>query len=205
LLLPDQPGTHPHLLIVAGKGGTIYVIDRDRMGKFHNGNNSHAVQTVHAAPDETFGAPAYWNGHVYYLFSMDVLKDFAIENGQLSSQPVARGKTQFIDPGATPTVSANGSTNGIVWTIKSRGFEAADEPAVLYANDAANVAHELYNSEQNSGRDRAGTALRFNIPTVANGRVYVGTKRQVDVYGLFPSAPRKRLPPKPIRRQALNR
>jgi hypothetical protein len=124
---------------------------------------------------------------VYIFAARSVLKDYALERGQLSAQPVARGTTQFIDPGATPTISANGSRNGIVWVLRSKGWRSPDTPAVLYAYEAANVAHELYNSEQNLTRDRAGFCLRFNIPTVVNGKVYVGAKNQVDVYGLLPA------------------
>jgi hypothetical protein len=123
---------------------------------------------------------------------MDTLKAFAVEDGRLRTTPSAQGDTKFIDPGATPTISANGAKDGIVWVLKSKGFMAADIPAVLHAYDASNVAHELYNSEQNSSRDRAGTALRFNIPTVANGRVYVGAKKELDVYGLLPEGLKKK-------------
>ena len=98
---------------------------------------------------------------------------------------IGRGAVRFIDPGATPTVSADGVRNGIVWAITSKGWRSPDRPAVLYAFDAANVANELWNSEQNAARDRAGMALRFSIPTVAEGRVYVGTKGSVEVYGLI--------------------
>jgi hypothetical protein len=186
VLLPDQLGPHPHLLIVGGKAGELYVIDRDHMGKWQPGNDSHAVQVL-AIADGIYSAPAYWNGHVYIFAARSVLKDYALERGQLSAQPVARGTTQFIDPGATPTISANGSRNGIVWVLRSKGWRSPDTPAVLYAYEAANVAHELYNSEQNLTRDRAGFCLRFNIPTVVNGKVYVGAKNQVDVYGLLPA------------------
>ena len=179
VLLPD------HLLLVAGKGATIYVIDRERMGKYQPQKDIHAVQTLQAAGTGAFGAPAYWNRHVYFQCSQDVLKDFAVENGQLSRTPVARGAVRFIDPGATPGVSANGMKNGIVWVLESKGWRSPDRPAVLHAFEAANVARELYNSEQNSSRDRAGMALRFAVPTVVNGRVYVGAKREVDVYGLL--------------------
>jgi len=186
VLLPDQPGPHPHLLIVGGKAGELYVIDRDHMGKWQPGSDSNAVQVLPIA-DGIYSAPAYWNGHVYIFAARSVLKDYALERGQLSTQPVARGTTQFIDPGATPTISANGSRNGIVWVLRSKGWRSPDTPAVLYAYDAANVAHELYNSEQNLTRDRAGFCLRFNIPTVVNGKVYAGAKNQVDVYGLLPA------------------
>jgi hypothetical protein len=186
LLLPDQPGPHPHLLLVGGKAGALYVIDRDHMGKWQPGSDSNAVQVLSIA-EGIYSAPAYWNGHVYVFAAHSVLKDYALERGQLSAQPVARGTTQFIDPGATPTISANGSRNGIVWVLRSKGWRSPDTPAVLYAYDAANVAHELYNSEQNSTRDRAGLCLRFNIPTVVNGKVFVGAKSEVDVYGLLPA------------------
>ena len=181
VVLPDQPGPHPHLLVVAGKGGTVYLIDRDRMGKYHEHRNSGLLQSVQLN-GSAFGAPAYWNGHVFYLASDDVLKDFAIESGRLKL--AAHGTTQFIDPGATPTISANGSRNGIVWVMSSKRWNEPDGPrAVLHAYDAANVAHELYTSEQHSTRDAAGVGLRFNIPTVVDGRVFVGAKGELDVYG----------------------
>jgi hypothetical protein len=184
LLLPDQPGAHKHLLVLGGKGGGLYVVDRDTMGKFRPRNNGHAVQAIDSGKS-IFGAAAYWNGHVYAVWSNDVLKDFALRDGRLSPQPVARGGTTFTDPGATPAISANGERDGIVWVIETRGWRAADRPAVLRAYDAANVARELYDSEQRAERDRAGTALRFTIPTVAGGRVYVGAKDELDVYGLL--------------------
>jgi hypothetical protein len=114
------------------------------------------------------------------------LLDYAVERGHLALK--ASGATRSFDSGATPTVSANGSKHGIVWAVSSKNWnEPARRPAVLYAYDASKVAHELYNTEQNSNRDRAGVALRFAIPTVVNGKVYVGTKGEVDVYGLLPS------------------
>ena len=185
VLLPNQPGPRPHLLLVAGKGGVLYVVDRDRMGKYHEGSDSHAVETIQL-PGSAFGAPAYWNRHVYILVSNDVLRDFAVDRGLL--KPVTQGSTRFIDPGATPTVSANGTRGAIVWVLSSRHWDEPDKrPAVLHAFDAANVARELYNSEQNSGRDHAGTGLRFNLPTMVDGRVYVGAKGELDVYGLLSS------------------
>ncbi len=184
LLLPDQPGAHRHLLVLGGKGGGLYVVDRDTMGKYRPGNNPHAVQAFDTGKS-IFGAAAYWNGHVYALWSDDVLKDFALRDGRLSAKPVAHAPTTFTDPGATPTVSANGERDGIVWVIETRAWRAADRPAVLRAYDAANVARELYDSEQRPERDRAGTALRFTVPTVADGRVYVGAKGELDVYGLL--------------------
>jgi hypothetical protein len=183
VLLPDQPGPHRHLLLIGGKGATLYLLDRDHLGKYQKVTHADPVQTIPAASD-ILGAPAYWNHHVYYLGSQDVLRDFAVDEGRLTLRVAATG-TKFTDPGATPTVSANGTKNGIVWVIGTKTWNGSDRPAVLHAYDASNVARELYNSEQISGRDRPGMALRFNIPTVANGRVYVGAKSEVDVYGLL--------------------
>jgi hypothetical protein len=184
VLLPDQPGPHRYLLIAGGKGGGIYVIDRDRMGRYHAGDDSHAVQVI-PKTQGIYSAPAYWNQHVFFIWSDDVLKDYRLDRGRLSAAPVVRGTTRFNDPGATPIVSANGNTNGIVWVLRSKGGRAPDRPAVLYAFDAAKVAKELYNSEQNPARDRAGLALRFNSPIVAGGKVYVGAKGELDVYGML--------------------
>jgi hypothetical protein len=184
LLLPDQPGPHRHLLIAGGKGGGVYVIDRDHMGQYHPGDDSHAVQVLRKTRG-IYSAPAYWNQHVFFIWSDDVLKDFRLDRGRLSTEPVACGTIRFTDPGATPTVSANGNANGILWVLRSKGWRAPDQPAVLYAFDASNVARELYNSEQNANRDRAALCLRFNIPLVAGDKVYIGTKGQVDVYGLL--------------------
>ena len=169
--------------LIAGKGATLYLIDREHMGNYDPAGDRHAVQTI-PLHDSAFGAVAYWNHHVYQLVSKDWLRDYEVRNGRLSLRATAGGNW-FIDPGSTPTVSANGNRDGIVWVIESKGWRSPDRPFVLHAYDAANIAHELYNSEQNPARDRGGLTLRFNIPLVANGKVYVGAKKQVDVYGLL--------------------
>jgi len=181
MLLPDQSGAYPHLAVVEGKGGVLYLVDRDHLGHWQPGNNSHAVQTI-AVPDGVFGSMAYWNHYVYVLSDGDALRQFAVIDGKLSP----KAASGFPGVSATPTLSANGLDDGIVWLLRSKVWNAPDQSAALYAYDAANVAHELYNSEQNAGRDRAGLALRFNIPMVVNGHVYVGSKHEVDVYGLLP-------------------
>jgi len=179
VLLPDQAGPHPHLLVAAGKAGVIYLIDRDRMGHFHGGADAHALQTLKAAGTGAFGAPAYWNGHLYYFGCNDVLKDFLVEHGRLSAEPVHRGAVEFKDPGAIPVVSANGTKDGIVWIVLTKGWRDTDRYAVLQAYDAADVSRLLYS-------DPAGQALRFTMPTVVDGRVYVGMRGAVYVYGLKP-------------------
>ena len=181
MLLPDQSGASPHLAVVEGKGGVLYLVDRDHMGHWQPENNSHAVQTM-AVPDGVFGAMAYWNHYVYVLSDGDALRQFSVIDGKLS--PKAASGLPGVS--ATPSISANGLDDGIVWILRSKSWNAPDQPAALYAYDAANVVHELYDSEQNAGRDRPGLALRFNIPIVVNGHVYVGTKHEVDVYGLLP-------------------
>lgn len=183
MLLPDQPGPHPHLAVVAGKGATIYTVDRDHMGHYQAANDSHAVQTI-TSRGGVFGSMAYWNHSVYVLRDSDALRQFALKDERLSLKS-ATGNT-FPDVSATPTVSANGSKDGVVWVLRYKDVNAADKAAVLYAYEAANVAHSLYSSDQNAARDRCGAALTFNIPTVMNGHVYVGAKREVDVYGLLP-------------------
>ena len=184
MLLPRQQGSPP-LALIGGKDGNLYVLDRDNLGKYRAGSDAQAVQVIHFRGG-IYSAPAYWNGHVYLMSGGDYLSDFPLEKGKLAAKPRALGG-RFGNPGATPAISANGNSNGIAWLIETKGWNDVDRPAVLHAYDAANVARELYNSEQNSARDRAGLACRFTIPLIANGCVYVPVKRRVDVYGLLPS------------------
>jgi hypothetical protein len=181
VLLPKQDGTLTHAALIGGKGATLYVVDRDHMGKYQSG--SAAVQTTKLGGG-LVGAPAYWNQHVYVFASNDVLKDFTVHEGRLE---LAHGwHSGPIDPGATPSISANGDKDGIVWTIATRSWLPFPETlTVLHAYDAADVARELYSSDENSDRDRAGISLRFSIPTVVNGHVYVGARSELDVYGLL--------------------
>jgi hypothetical protein len=186
LLLPRQPGAPFGLVLVGGKDGSLYVLDRGHLGKFQEPGNSPAVQVIRFR-DGIYAAPAYWNGRVYILAGGDYLSAFALRHGRLAARPDAMSVQRFGNPGATPAISANGIRNGIVWLIETKTWNGADQPAVLRAYDAANVARELYNSEQNDARDRVGLTLRFTIPTVVDGRVYVDAKHRVDVYGLLPS------------------
>jgi hypothetical protein len=184
LLIPPQPGAPSGLVLVGGKDGNLYVLDRGHLGKYQESNNSHAVQVIRFR-DGIYSAPAYWNGHVYILASGDYLSALALDHGKLSGKVM--GAQRFHNSGATPAISANGTSNGIVWLIESKTWNGADRPAILHAYDAANIARELYNSEQNSARDSVGLTLRFTIPAVVNGRVYVDAKHKVDVYGLLPA------------------
>ena len=183
MLVPDQSGANPHLAIVGGKGPLLYLVNRDRMGKYRADSNGHAVQTL-PMKGGIYGSTAYWNRHVYVLSDSDALRDYELKDGKLVFK--ASSLFSFRDHAATPAVSANGQKDGIVWVVSSKGWNSFDRTAVLHAAEAANVTHELWNSEQNPARDRAGLALRFNVPTIANGHVYIGAKREVDVYGLVP-------------------
>ena len=180
-LLPDQPGPHRHLLLQPTKGSMIYVIDRDRMGEFHPEGDA-VVQRLHMAGGG-YGAMAYWNGHVFFACSDDFLRDYAVKNGQLILNRYSN--TRFENPGATPSISANGKKDAIVWAIATKTWNGAERPAILFAFDANNVEKPIYASEQNGSRDRAGMATRFVIPVVANGRVYFGARGEVEVYGLL--------------------
>ena len=184
VVLPEQRGSHPHLLLAGAKDGNLYVLDRDRMGKFQPGNDSHAVQTLHFRGG-IYAAAAYWNGHVYILPSGENLWDFALEGGHLNTDTAKRGSQRFANAGSNPTISADGTRNGIVWLIESKTWNGGDKPAILHAYDAADVSHEIYNTEQNSSRDRVGLTLRFTIPTVVEGRVYVNARSEIDVYSLL--------------------
>jgi len=186
LLLSRQPGAPLGLALVGGKDGSLYVLDRGHLGKFQESSNGHAVQVIHFRGG-IYSTPAYWNGRVYIVASGDYLSAFAVDHGKLSARPDAMSLQRFANPGATPAVSANGTSNGIVWLIETKTWNGADKPAVLHAYDAANVARELYNSEQNGARDRVGLTLRFTVPTVVDGRVFVDAKHRVDVYGLLAS------------------
>jgi hypothetical protein len=198
LLLPDQSGGGPqHLLVQAGKEGRIFLVDRDNMGGYSPVRDA-IVQEIPAAPATTgyqisgvWGMPAYWNGTVYFWASRDALKAFSFRNGTLSPTPTSQSAEVSGYPGPTPTVSANGNANGIVWTIDS-GAYGTQGSAVLMAHDALNVATLLYSSNQNPSRDDPGAAVKFTVPTVANGKVYVGAAYQVSVFGGLSGPPPQR-------------
>jgi len=188
MLLPDLKdgtGTVRHLAVGAGKDGHLYVVNRDNMGKFNSANNKNIWQDlVNALPGGIWSAPAYFNGSVYYADVKGTLKAFAVSNALVGAVPASQSTMTFAYPGASPSVSANGSSNGIVWAVES----ATGQTAVLHAFDAGNLANELYNSSNPAigNRDYFGTGNKFITPTVANGKVYVGTPGGVAVFGLLP-------------------
>jgi len=183
LLLPDLTdacGTTRHLAVGSGKDAIIYVLDRDNMGKFNVAQDNIYQQIGGQLAGGEYAKPSYFNGTVYYGAVGDILKAFTIANAKLAATPASQSSAQFPYPGATPTISANGAMNGIVWAVEN------GSPAVLRAFDAANLATELYNSSQApSGRDNfAGN--KFITAMIANGKVFVGTPTSVAVFGELP-------------------
>ncbi|WP_324834746.1 pyrrolo-quinoline quinone [Alloacidobacterium sp.] len=182
LLLPDVTdvtGVTRHLAVGAGKDGNIYVVDRDKMGKFNPSSNNIYQQVPNVLASE-FGMAAYFNGTVYYGSINSKLQAFTLQSGKLSTTPSSQTSIAYTYPGTTPGISANGTQNGIIWAIENTS------PAVLHAYDATNLAKELYNSSQASnGRDQFGNGNKFITPLIVNGKVFVGTPNGVAVFGLL--------------------
>jgi len=185
LLLPDLTdgsGSVRHLAVASGKSNpAIYVVDRDNMGKFNSNADTIYQEIPNALPRSgEFAKPSYFNNSVYYGAVDDTLKAFPIANAKLATTPSSQSSSHFGYPGTTPSISANGTANGIVWAVED------SSTGVLHAYDATNLTRELYNSNQAaSGRDQF-VDNKFITPMVANGRVYVGTPTSVAVFGLLP-------------------
>ena len=178
--LTDGSGNTRHLAVGAGKDGHVYVLDRDSMGKFNPNANNIYQDLAGAVSGGIFSMPAYFNNTVYFGPVGKSIKAFAISNAQLGSTPTSQTANSFPFPGATPSISANGSSNAILWAAENAN------PAVLHAYDASNLATELYNSNQASGgRDHFGAGNKYITPMVINGKVYVGTTNGVGVFGLL--------------------
>lgn len=175
----DSGGKTRHLSVGAGKDALIYVVDRDSMGKF-NANTDQIYQEISGQlGGGVFSMPAFFNGTVYYGAVGDALKAFPVTTAKLASTPSSQSTHSFSYPGTTPSVSANGTTNGIVWAIENSG-------AILFAYDATNLTKELYDSNQAANNRDHFAGNKFITPMVANGKVYVGTQTSVAVFGLLP-------------------
>ena len=192
VVLPDSAGStsKPHLLIGGSKGGSLYVVNRDSMGEFAGPcpDSSSRVQTIPVG-GAILSTPLFWNNAVYVAPASGSLQSFPMSNGILASAPSAPQSTEKLgSQGATPVISSNGTSNAILWLIDSGGALATpvNTAAVLRAYDPNNLSNEIYNSAMAAGsRDVAGPAVKFTVPTVANGKVYVGTQTELDVYGLL--------------------
>jgi hypothetical protein len=190
--------TVPNITIGGGKDGNIYVVNRSSMGGYSfQPQQNNVLQTVQTgsgknADDNIFSTPVFWNGSIYYHCHNDVLRAFSwnANTNLMSTEPTSLGTEVYQTHGATGSLSANGAINGIIWDIDNTAYVGSDPassgPSVLHAYDATNVATELYNSSQAaSGRDTAGAASKFTVPTIANGRVFVPTSTELDIYGLL--------------------
>ena len=193
LLLPDSLGssTHPNLALAGNELGNLYVVDRNNLGAFSSTPGvDNIVQTLPLS-GPNFGTPAYWaaNNTVYVAAAGDNLRALPLSSGMLSSPLCSQPSICSADTlpffGASPVISSNGSTAGIVWALDTSGY-VTSSPAVLHAYDATNLANELYVSPSSTGGAAlpAGPAVKFAVPTVANGKVYIGTQNELSVFGL---------------------
>jgi hypothetical protein len=226
LLLPDSAGVsgHPHLLVQGSKSGTVYLIDRDNLGHICATCTTIDTQIVQDLPGALTGlwaAPTYWNGTLYFgetdaTPNLKFLQAFSLSPtgpNFISTSPTSTTARNFTYtyPGPTSSISTGGSAGAILWAIDSSAFGTTEGPqggpltraagpAILHAFDAGNLAAELWNSSQApANRDVAGFAVKFTVPTVANGKVYIGTRGnddtlgngtvfgELDVYGLLPN------------------
>ena len=201
--LPSAPADHQHLLIGGGKGagftGQLYSLDRTNLGKFDA--NDLGARQIFPVGGGIFATPAFWQNALYIAGGGTKLQAYSLNpaTGVFTTTPASQSASTYGFPGATPSVSSSGITNGVIWAIDSHSYctlhSTSCGPAVLHAYDAANLATELWNSSQ-VGADKAGNAVKFTVPTVANGKVYVGTRGsditnggigELDVYGLKPN------------------
>jgi hypothetical protein len=201
-------GPYQHLLFTGGKDGTLWLLNADHLGGLGDGQALQYLTQGAGSLGKIFATPAFWNNTLFYAPSTQPLVAYAFDPsiGKLNpAMPTSHSPTPYYFPGATPSVSASGSSsNGIVWAIQQIGFCTTQAPrcgpAILYAYDATNLATELWNSSKNAA-DAAGNAVKFTVPTVANGKVYIGTRGnntggvygstsisgELDVYGLKPN------------------
>jgi hypothetical protein len=211
VLLPDQasPGVPPHLMAHIGKEGWVYLINRDSMGQIEkddcSGSNTQIAQ-IFAGAGGMWGAPAFWQNGLYYAGYGNPLTmySFNTTTGLFNPSPASQSNNRFSFPTVTPSISSQGATNGIAWAVDASlfGWAAGDGgachvvpippactgPAILHAYDATNLKTELWNSTlAANSRDNAGNGVKFVPPTVANGKVYLGTRTEIDVYGLLPN------------------
>lgn len=182
VLLPDQPGTtHPHLLAVAGKDVNVFVLDRDNLGHWQANNNNQVVQTFPGDAQAAFSTPAFWNNYIYFGWYLSPVEAFRYNPAtqQFATTPSSMTPSNGGYPGYFTAISADGSSNGILWALR------LGTPADFRAFDALNLGKELWGAEMSPERDDPGTSLTFAVPTVADGRVFVGARGQLDIYGLL--------------------
>lgn len=195
LLLPDQSGPHAHLMVAAGKFGSIFLINRDNMGGYSSKADTNVLQelsSVLGTPpnDEDTGdriPMVYFNENVYFSAVSDYIKAYALTNGLLTTTPVSESAALYDYPGAAMAISANGNSNGILWVVDRFGDDSSvSAPGILQAFNPANLTNIYYQSSQAGTRDTLDVAAKFSVPLVANGRVYVASMNRLTAYGLLP-------------------
>jgi hypothetical protein len=183
VLLPDATnasGQTLHLAISAGKDGNLFVLNRDSLGKSSPNDENVYQKLPGVLPGGVWSTPAYFNNTIYYAPEFSPILAFSVSNAQVSRNGAIQTANAFRYPGTTPSVSANGTSNGIIWAVENTS------PAVLHAYDASSL-NELYNTNQASGgRDLFGNGNKFITPTVVDGTVFVGTPNGVAVFGRLP-------------------
>jgi chitodextrinase len=197
-ILPDSVGSiaHPHLALATGKPNLLYLLDQTNLGQFSSTTDNIVQEvTLHNGLNETnviggmFSKAAYFNGRIYLVPISDVLRAYTITSNPVPPAQVLTavnptGADTFGFPGATPSVSALNTTNGIIWvvnTTNNNSFNGSQNPgaAVLFAYDATTLTRLFSGST-------TGTAVKFVVPTIANGKVYVPAEGSVTVFGLLP-------------------
>jgi hypothetical protein len=183
LLLPDRTGG-ANLLIIGGKNAAIYVVNRDYLGHWQFGSDGQIVQSIQNATTGQFlGTPAFWNSWVYFGALKDHLEAYQLQNGKLTTSPTSLTSTIFSRGQAPgPVVTANGSSNGILWALEPIGSTSE----ILHAWDATTLDRELYNSTQAGSRDDPGPGTKFSVPVIADGKAFVGGTAKLTVYGPLP-------------------
>ncbi len=210
MLLSNQPGTYPNEIVVSGKGGSpcdkysdgyhapVYLVDKDNLGGYNGSIGPDLdIETIEGAAYGYHSSPSYFKGATgswIYLAGLvseggtgEPLKQYSLSSGLISTAPIAQSSNVFVI-GATPSVSSNGTNNGIVWAQERQDILSSTaniKPSILYAYDATNVGTILYDSSQAGSRDQAGAATKFVTPMIANGKVYLPTLAELDVYGLL--------------------
>lgn len=184
-LLPNQTGPVAHLLVQGDKSGNLYLINRDNMGHYNSTNNNQIVQYLPGATTGMYSSPAWWNNYVYVGSQANYLQSYAFNpiTGLLSTTPT-KSAAKFGYPGTTVSISSNGTKNGIVWALNNASYKSTTGQATLRAFNATNLKL-LYSSVTNASRDNPGAAVKFAVPTVINGKVYIITQKNLVVYGLL--------------------
>ena len=189
LLLPTQSGPYPDEMVSAGKDGTVYLVNRDNMGHYNATTDADIQSLTDIFPntigDEggNFSSPVYFNGSVYFSPVAGPVQAFQLTNGLLSTAPTSESSETYNSRGGTMSISANGSSNGILWTLQSSVTDPnglPTTPGTLHAYAATNLANELYNSNQAGSRDTLDTWFKFSVPVVANGEVFVASDSRAD-------------------------